>query len=114
MARETFGWFPDTASEGADSPAVNVTKFGDGYEARFADNVNVNRQSWAVTFTTGRNAGQGLLIRAFLRRHEGRKSFIWTNPFGETGYYIARSWKAKSDRGEVIVSTTFEEVFEGE
>lgn len=114
MARETFGWFPDSASECADAPAINVTKFGDGYEARFADNVNVNRQSWTLTFTKGRVAGEGLAIRNFLRRHEGRLSFIWKNPFEETGFYVARTWKAKSDRGEVIVTATFEQVFEGE
>jgi phage-related protein len=114
MIRQTFGWFPDTASEATETPAVNVTKFGDGYEARLADTVNVNRQSWKVTFTTGRKSGNGLAIRAFLQARGGKDAFIWINPFGETGLYVARTWTSKSDRGEISIASVFDEVFEGE
>lgn len=112
MARQTFTWFPDVASENSEEPSVNVTKFGDGYEARTSDTLNVTKQSWRVTFTKGRNGGEGLAIRNFLKARRGVESFIWTNPLNETGYYVARKWSTKSDRGEVTVNTVFEEVFE--
>jgi phage-related protein len=112
MARQTFTWFPDVASENSEEPSVNVTKFGDGYEARTSDTLNVIHQSWRVVFTKGRNAGEGLAIRNFLRARRGVESFIWTNPLGETSFYVARKWTTKSDRGEVTVSTQFDEVFE--
>lgn len=112
MARQTFTWFPDVASEVTEEPSVNVTKFGDGYEARTSDTLNVIKQSWRVTFTKGRNAGEGAAIRNFLRARRGVESFIWTNPLNETGFYVARKWTTKSDRGEIIVNSQFDEVFE--
>lgn len=112
MAKRTFGWFPDVASEASEEPAVNVTKYGDGYESRTSDTMNVNRQNWRVTFTRGRASGESLAIRQFLQDHQGKDSFLWTNPFGELLTVVARKWTAKSDRGEITVSTTFEQVFE--
>lgn len=112
MAKRTFNWFPDTASEAADDPAVNVTKYGDGYEARNGESLNTNRQSWRLTFTRARITGEGLAIRQFLRDHEGVQAFIWKNPFEETGTYVARKWSTKSDQGIIVVTATFEEVFE--
>lgn len=114
MTRETFGWFPDSAAETTEAPAVNVTVFGDGYEARTTDNVNVNRQSWKVVFTKARQSGEAQAIRAFLRARAGKESFIWVNPLEEQGFYVARTWQFKSDRGELTVTTQFDEVFEGE
>lgn len=112
MAKLTFGWFPDVASENTEEPAVNVTKYGDGYEARMTDTINVNRQSWRLTFTRGRLSGECQLIRNFLRARRGVESFLWTNPLGELGVYVGRKWTTKSDRGEITVSVTFDEVFE--
>jgi len=112
MTKRTFGWFPDVASQASEEPAVNVTKYGDGYESRTSDSLNVNRQNWNVTFTRGRVSGEGQAIRLFLQDHQGKDSFLWTNPFEESLTVVARKWTAKSDRGEVTVTATFEQVFE--
>lgn len=112
MARLTFTWFPDSAGEATEEPSVNVTKFGDGYEARTSDTLNVTKQNWQLTFTKGRAGGEGEAIRAFLKARRGVESFIWTNQFNETSFYVCRKWTFKSDRGEVSVTALFEEVFE--
>lgn len=110
MARETFAWFPDAASECSEAPSVNITKFGDGYEARVSNVINDNPQSWNLKFTKLRP--EALLIRGFLRRQGARLSFTWTNPFGEVGNYVCDKWSTSPDRGKVQVTATFREVFE--
>lgn len=108
----TFNWYPDIASDNTETPTVNVTKFGDGYEARVANVINVIPQSWSVTFTRGRDSGECQAIWAFLRARKGVQAFNWTNPFGEAGVYVARKWTSTSNEGFLTVKTTFEQVFE--
>lgn len=110
MSKETFGWWPDAASEASEEPRVNVTKYGDGYESRTSDTINTNPGTWTLTFTKGR--AEGLEIRAFLRARGALEAFIWTNPFGETGTYVCRKWKFVPDRGKLTGSATFEQVYE--
>lgn len=110
MARETFTWFPDVASECSEAPAVNITKFGDGYEARIANVINSNAQSWSVKFTKGR--AEALLIRDFLRKQGAIQSFLWANPFNETSKYVCDKWSTTPDRGKITISAVFREVFE--
>lgn len=110
MAREEFLWFPDSASENEEAPEVTVTKFGGGYEARQGQSLNTTKQRWSLTFSKQRS--MGLEIRDFLRRHGATKSFLWTNPFGEQSKFVCRKWNSRSDRGLVVVTAGFEEVFE--
>lgn len=108
----TFTWYPDMASDNTEAPDVNVTKFGDGYEARVSNVVNVIKQSWSLTFSRGRSTGQCQAIWAFLRARKGVEAFNWTNPFGEAGVYVARKWTSTSNEGYLTVKVTFEQVFE--
>lgn len=110
MARLTFDWFPDASSELTEEPTVNVTKFGDGYEARISDTINVAPQKWSLTFTRTREICAA--ARAFLKAHRAVDSFYWTNPLNETGVYVCRSWKLKTESGKATLTATFEEVFE--
>lgn len=108
----TFQWYPDIASDNSETPSVNVTKYGDGYESRVANTINVTPQSWTLTFSRGRLSGQCQAIRAFLRGRRGVEAFNWVNPFGEPGVYVARKWSSTSNEGYLTVKVTFEEVFE--
>lgn len=110
MAKQTFIWFPDAGSTVDDTPLVNVTKFGDGYESRTPDAINVNRQTWSLTFSRGRTEVKA--ARAFLKAHYGTLAFLWTSPLGDLGTYVARKWSVKSNEGILVLTATFEEVFE--
>lgn len=112
MIATTFTWYPDMDSDNTEEPDVNTTKFGDGYEARTSNVINSLKQSWNLTFTRGKPSGEGQAIRAFLKARGGVQSFNWTNPFGETGVYIARKWSTTSNEGYLTIKATFEEVFE--
>lgn len=112
MIATTFTWYPDINSDNTEEPEVSVTKFGDGYEARVSNSLNVIGQSWNVTFTRGRLSGEGQAIRAFFRARRGVEAFNWINPMGEPGVYVARKWTTTSNEGYLTIKTVFEEVFE--
>lgn len=112
MAKPVFTWLPEFSAANTEEPSVKPIKFGDGYEARFSDVINVNRQSWALTFTEKRTPGSTSAIRAFFRARRGVESFTWTSPLGETATYVARRWTTTTEQGYITVKVTFEEVFE--
>ena len=114
MAFQTFTWLPDSASVVTIEPSVNVTKYGDGYESRVADTINSVKRSWACVFTKGRVDGEAILINNFLRARKGKDAFIWIDPLGETGVWKCSKWTLKTDRGELTVTATFDEVFESD
>lgn len=111
MALQTFPWFPDTEGSEEHEPKVQVTKFGDGYEARAAQGMNSDPATWPLSFTRG--GAEALAIRAFLKARGAVEAFNWTNPFGETGTYVCDKWTVKRKGGDVLeISATFRQVFE--
>lgn len=106
-----FNWRPDLGAEQDETPNVGVVKLGDGYENRLPKGINSQASQWSVTFTKGLLEHKA--IRAFLKQHGASKAFEWTDPTGEVGFYVCRSWKSKQEGfGVFSVSGTFEQVFE--
>jgi phage-related protein len=110
MSKPIFTWFPEFESSLDQSPNVNVTKFGDGYEQRAAAGINNNPQKWTLQFSVSSTATQDAL--AFIRARNALESFTWTNPLNETGTYVCRSWKMNRKQGVNVLQMTFEQVFE--
>ena len=110
MTKPVFTWNPDVGSQQDVKPNVNVTKFGDGYEARTPEGINNNPQKWSLQFSTSNQDTQDALD--FIRARNASESFYWTNPLQETGVYVCRSWKMQRKMGVNVISMTFEQVFE--
>lgn len=112
MAKQTFIWFPDAQDWVSDeSPEIYSIKFGDGYEQRIEKGINSNPKRFDLSFS--RNLSEISAIRIFLRDHGGVDSFIWVNPFSETGFYVAKKWSvSKTAEGIYSLKTKFEEVFD--
>lgn len=110
MARQVFTWFPDVGNELEEEPATNQIKFGDGYELRVQNALNTTPQKWSLSFS--RNASVSREILMFLRLHGGKNAFTWTSPLREEGVYVCRRWKARREEGGMVVTCTFEQVFE--
>ncbi|MBC2680630.1 phage tail protein [Pseudomonas baltica] len=85
MAVEEFTWCARIDGTSTPEYRVRTSKFGDGYEQVAGDGLNNRSDSWALTFAVGEKAA--LEIKAFLDRHGGFKSFLWTPPLGELGFY---------------------------
>ena len=110
MPLQTFSWKPDIESQQSCKPSVQVTKFGDGYEARLAMGINTMPMKWSLQFTKGRT--EALDIVNFLRARGAVQAFNWTNPLDEAGVYVCREWKVTSKAGGLLISCEFEQVFE--
>ncbi|KFK92857.1 MULTISPECIES: phage tail protein [unclassified Serratia (in: enterobacteria)] len=111
MAIETFTWRTQGLSEGSYAQRVRTAQFGDGYKQVTGNGINIETQTWPLSFS-GQKA-EILPLLAFVRAHT-TKSFVWTPPFGEKGLYrvVADSIKTTPIGGHVVaVSVTFEQAF---
>lgn len=111
MKYPKFTWSPDLGATCEEQPFVNVTKFGDGYEARVGYLINTTPRNWSVTFTT--NLEKHTAIKKFLRERGASETFEWKTPEGETLHFVCRSWTGKQTSfGVFELSAKFEQVFE--
>ena len=107
---ETFTWAPRIGPTGSVSFRTLDAKFGDGYAQVAGDGINARAESWPVTFQG--SAAKIAAIRAFLDRHGGTRSFLWTPPGGTEGYYKAKGYSPTAhDKFNSSISATFEQAF---
>jgi phage-related protein len=107
---ETFTWAPRIGPTGTVSFRTLDAQFGDGYAQVTQDGINNRAESWPVTFQG--SAEKIAAVRAFLDRHAGARSFLWTPPGGKQGYYKAKTYSPTAhDKFNSSISATFEQVF---
>ena len=108
----TFTYTPDNGCTLEEQPRVLLGKFGDGYEQRVGDGINLRPRKWSLTFNTRTDAEMSPIL-AFLRARNGVEAFDWTDPDGVAGKFVCRSWTRLPVRyGINNLSAVFEEVFE--
>ena len=111
MSKPTFVWSHDIGALQQITPLVTQTKFGDGYESRIANGINVTPKTWEVSFTGDRIKAQDIM--AFLEARAGTESFRWIDPMNKEGIYVCRKWGGSQRAfGVYVIQTTFEQVFE--
>lgn len=111
MAIETFTWEPDDEAGGESTLRTRKSQFGDGYAQVSSDGLNGETDSWSLSFGgLAEEVGPPL---AFIRRHRGARSFLWTNPEGVLGMYRCETFRQQRKPGGVVVlSATFERAFQ--
>jgi phage-related protein len=106
----TFGYAVSYSSNVSKAPRVKASPFGDGYQQRAGDGININKRVWSVRFT-------GLpskldLIEAFFETENGVTSFDWTPPSGLAGKWLCKQWDRSFDGyNKETITASFEEVF---
>jgi len=80
LAKTEFFWKPTYASQLQVKPAVNLIKFGNGYEQRIADGINNNLQKFNLNFE-GRDKNETRAIAHFLHKRKAVDSFFFDAPF---------------------------------
>jgi len=109
MAIETFIWVPDDEASGDSTLRTRKSQFGDGYAQVSSDGLNGETDTWSLSF--GGLADEIAPAVAFIRRHRGAKSFLWTNPEGVLGVYRCEKFQQQRRPGVVVLTATFERAY---
>ena len=93
-------------------PRTRKVQFGDGYEQRFALGLHIISELWDLTFhckgTTERDA-----VLDFFEAREGRESFNWTTPNGDTKKFVCEEWRQRQEGiAYFVIDASFREVHE--
>ena len=109
----TFTWTPSFAARASYKPRVRVARFGDGYEQRQADGLNVRAAVWSLTFDNRDNTEAAALL-AFLQSRNAVEAFDWTPPYEASAIrVVCREWsKSIPLYNSTTISAQFEQVFE--
>lgn len=108
----TFTIAPDFGAALTTKPRVRMAQFGDGYQQRVGDGINIRAESWQLTFSA-RTASERDTILSFLQARNGVESFDWTSPFGTTGKWVCAEWSGSANNAVTnTVTAKFDQVFE--
>ncbi len=110
----TFNFTPSFSTSLSIEPNTRVFKFGDGYEHRLHVGINVAPRKWNLVFNKRTNTERTNILN-FLKNDggNGKDNFDWTDPHGDAGKWVCRSWTVGSSvHNYNDLSMTFEEVFE--
>ncbi|KMJ43678.1 phage tail protein [Xenorhabdus khoisanae] len=91
---ETFYWSPRTSASSTVDFAIRKVQFGDGYTQVSGDGIHPRSQKWTVDFVGDEPYLRAIL--AFLDRHQGYQSFIWTPPLSDKGLYRCEGYKTSA------------------
>ncbi|WP_263225132.1 phage tail protein [Pseudomonas alabamensis] len=104
---ETFNFSTRVGASGEVKQRVWENDFGDGYTQSGGTGINNKSQEWGHQATGRLEDGQELrLMRDFLDRHEGYRSFQWTPPGGSQGRYKVNGYKL-DPQGAGLFKLTF-------
>ncbi|MDP2026453.1 phage tail protein [Sulfuriferula sp.] len=107
-----FNYTPSYGLQADYKPAVRVTRFGDGYEQRVGEGINLVPQNWKLGFDNIDIATANAIV-AFLVGKAGLTAFTWTPKGGTQIKVVCRSWTATYiNVASRSVSCLFEQVFE--
>lgn len=91
-------------------PAVNIVKFGDGYEQRSPAGLNPQLCSYSPVFRV-KDDLEARVLYAFFVRHGGWKAFLWRSPvINRTVKVVCRQWSTTTDNIWMDFHCQFDEV----
>lgn len=112
MAIQTFTPAADFGATLDKKPRVRTAQFGDGYQQRVADGINIAPESWSLTFSARATAERDTIL-AFLEARNGVEAFLWTSPRGTAGKFICPEWGASPQSAAAhTVTAKFVQVWE--
>jgi phage-related protein len=108
----TFTTAVDFGAQLSEKPRVLTAQFGDGYQQRLGDGINIAPEEWQLTFSA-RTAAERDTILAFLSARNGVESFDWTSPAGTVGKFVCPEWSYVPNKAVAnTVTALFRQVFE--
>ncbi len=108
----TFSYAVDWAAQVAVKPRVLKAQFGDGYDQRVADGINISPRIYRLEFKNRDDDERDDIIE-FFEAANGVNSFDWTPPVGSSGVWVCEEWsESPTQVDRTTISTMFREVFE--
>jgi len=112
MAIGQFWARPNLGAQRKTKPRIQSTRFGDGYELRIKDGINVSPVIWANLVFTAHYAEHKAQLD-FIEAQAGATAFEWTDPRGDTRKFVCREWASEQvGLGVYELTCDFEEVFD--
>ncbi|PHM68139.1 phage tail protein [Xenorhabdus kozodoii] len=102
---KTFDFPARVGAAGEFEPVVRSVQFGDGYKQTTGDGINAQRESWPLSFVGSLSEIESVI--AFLREHQGWRSFKWRSPLSELGLYQAGKFNIQAHGAYFTLSVTF-------
>ncbi|CDH34814.1 phage tail protein [Xenorhabdus bovienii] len=109
MMIKTFDFPAKVGAVGEFEPIVRSVQFGDGYKQTSGEGINAQRESWPLSFIGVQSDIQPIM--AFLREHQGWRSFKWRNPLSELGLYQAGKFTIQANGAYFTLSVTFTRIY---
>ncbi|WP_340619618.1 phage tail protein [Xenorhabdus siamensis] len=106
---KTFDFPARVGAVGEFEPVVRSVQFGDGYKQTSGDGINSQRESWPLSFVGALSEIEPVM--AFLREHQGWRSFKWRNPLSEMGLYQAGKFTIQASGAYFTLSVTFTRIY---
>lgn len=110
---ETFSFCTRVGASGDIKQRTWGNDFGDGYVQSGGTGINGKSQEWSHQAIGSIEDGEELrLMRDFLDRHEGYKSFFWMPPGGTQGRYKVNGYRLEPIGAKIFkISFTMKQVF---
>ncbi|MFG0919433.1 phage tail protein [Pseudomonas sp. CJQ_11] len=110
---ETYTFCTRLGASGDVKQRVWENELGDGYTQSGGTGINSRSEEWSHQAVGSLGDGQELrMIRDFLDRHEGYRSFFWTPPGGKPGRYKVNGYKLDPlGAGQYKISFTMKQAF---
>lgn len=93
QTRPEFFWVPSYSPSYPVTPRVFPLKFGDGYEQRPSDGINIDLLTLNLSFDD-RQAAEMTSIIHFLHERKAREAFVFvpSTPYPKAKLFVCRSW----------------------
>lgn len=110
MATPVFPFPVQTNDTGAKEYVVRKAQFGDSYAQVSGEGINSSKKTWAITYS-GR-LEDVMKVASFFDERAGYKSFIWKDPTGQMGLYLAPKYEVLPYAKDVFrLTSSFEQAF---
>lgn len=105
-----FTYTPSFGAARKRAPRALVARFGDGYEQRVGDGINVDLHMWDVAFQN-RSGTDADAIETFFALKAGVTAFTWTPAGGSEITVVCREWhRSFAETNKNTITATFEQV----
>lgn len=105
-----FTYTPSFGATRRRKPRALTAAYGDGYEQRVADGINVDLAVWDVTFQN-RSGTDADAIEDFFELKAGVTAFTWTPAGGSEITVVCRQWsRGFAETNKNTITATFEQV----